>query len=123
MIGGVAALLAPMPFLFYWKGEAIRRRSKFAPTDEKPKVEDNGADNKTLREGSESESREKDDTARSRQPRSSSETDVPSFRSEEVEAGREGARVDDAELRTATGEVIESEQDLERHQRHQKETR
>jgi len=32
LIGGVAILLAPIPFVFYFYGEPIRRRSKFAPT-------------------------------------------------------------------------------------------
>lgn len=32
LIGGVACLLAPIPFVFYKYGEPIRRRSKFAPT-------------------------------------------------------------------------------------------
>ncbi|CCG84878.1 protein of unknown function [Taphrina deformans PYCC 5710] len=36
LIGGVAVLLAPIPFVFLWYGEPIRKRSKFAPTDGKP---------------------------------------------------------------------------------------
>ncbi|TVY33447.1 Efflux pump [Lachnellula subtilissima] len=32
LIGGVAVLLAPIPFIFYKYGEGIRKRSKFAPT-------------------------------------------------------------------------------------------
>lgn len=36
LIGGVAVLLAPIPFVFYKYGEPIRKRSKFAPTDDKP---------------------------------------------------------------------------------------
>lgn len=32
LIGGVACLLAPIPFLFYKYGKRIRQRSKFAPT-------------------------------------------------------------------------------------------
>ena len=32
VIGGVATLLAPIPFIFYKYGERIRKRSKFAPT-------------------------------------------------------------------------------------------
>ena len=35
LIGGVAVLLAPIPFIFYKYGRPIRERSKFAPT--KPK--------------------------------------------------------------------------------------
>ncbi|KAF2207488.1 hypothetical protein CERZMDRAFT_51185 [Cercospora zeae-maydis SCOH1-5] len=33
LIGGVAVLLAPIPFLFWKYGEKIRQRSKFAPTE------------------------------------------------------------------------------------------
>lgn len=40
LIGGVACLLAPVPFIFYRYGKSIRRRSKFAfaggDTDETP---------------------------------------------------------------------------------------
>ncbi|KAF2767953.1 MFS general substrate transporter [Teratosphaeria nubilosa] len=32
LIGGVACLLAPIPFIFYRYGEPIRKKSKFAPT-------------------------------------------------------------------------------------------
>ena len=32
LIGGVAVLLVPIPFIFYKYGKSIRRRSKFAPT-------------------------------------------------------------------------------------------
>ncbi|KAK5371302.1 hypothetical protein LTR20_006702 [Exophiala xenobiotica] len=39
LIGGVACLLAPIPFVFYKYGKAIRERSKFAPTPP-PKVND-----------------------------------------------------------------------------------
>ena len=39
LIGGVACLLAPTPFLFYRYGRPIRERSKFAPTA--PKKPDN----------------------------------------------------------------------------------
>ncbi|KAF7902409.1 hypothetical protein EAF00_002312 [Botryotinia globosa] len=35
LIGGIAILLAPIPFLFYKYGAAIRERSKFAPTPTK----------------------------------------------------------------------------------------
>ncbi|TKA71298.1 hypothetical protein B0A49_06055 [Cryomyces minteri] len=35
LIGGVAVLLVPIPFIFYRYGEPIRKRSKFAPTPEK----------------------------------------------------------------------------------------
>lgn len=35
LIGGVATLLAPIPFIFYKYGGAIREKSKFAPTPDK----------------------------------------------------------------------------------------
>jgi DHA1 family multidrug resistance protein-like MFS transporter len=35
LIGGVAVLLVPIPFIFYKYGESLRRRSKFAPTPDK----------------------------------------------------------------------------------------
>lgn len=35
LVGGVAALLALIPFLFYKYGERIRIKSRFAPTDHK----------------------------------------------------------------------------------------
>lgn len=42
LIGGFAILLAPIPFIFYKYGEPIRRRSRFAPTnDTKPVDEEN----------------------------------------------------------------------------------
>jgi len=39
LIGGVAVLLAPIPFIFYKYGEGIRKRSKFAPTPGHENVE------------------------------------------------------------------------------------
>jgi MFS transporter, DHA1 family, multidrug resistance protein len=45
LIGGVAALLAPIPFIFYKYGERIRVRSRFAPTEQhKPTDEEKQAD-------------------------------------------------------------------------------
>lgn len=35
LIGGVACLLAPIPFIFYKHGERIRVKSRFAPTEER----------------------------------------------------------------------------------------
>ena len=40
LIGGIACLLAPIPFIFYKYGGPIRKRSRFAPTnDDGPKKE------------------------------------------------------------------------------------
>lgn len=51
LIGAVAVLLAPIPFLFWKYGERIRERSKFAPTENTPesqsrelKTEGSGSD-------------------------------------------------------------------------------
>ncbi|TVY15726.1 Efflux pump FUBT [Lachnellula arida] len=40
LIGGVAIVLAPIPFIFYKYGEGIRKRSKFAPTPGHPNIEE-----------------------------------------------------------------------------------
>ncbi|KAF7910773.1 uncharacterized protein EAF01_002282 [Botrytis porri] len=48
LIGGIAVLLAPIPFLFYKYGGAIRERSKFAPTPtKKPSNGEDVGDEKT----------------------------------------------------------------------------
>ena len=45
LIGGVACLMAPIPFVFYKYGERIRVRSRFAPTDQpKPSDEEKQAE-------------------------------------------------------------------------------
>jgi DHA1 family multidrug resistance protein-like MFS transporter len=41
LIGGVAALLAPIPFIFYRYGGPIRKRSRFAPTEDKDDKDNN----------------------------------------------------------------------------------
>lgn len=58
LIGGVACLLAPIPFLFRRYGAAIRRKSKFAPTGNAkpaPPQEKDAAQNGASRESSEDE--------------------------------------------------------------------
>ena len=40
LIGGVAVLLAPIPFVFYKYGKTIREKSRFAPTGPKPGPKD-----------------------------------------------------------------------------------
>lgn len=40
LIGGLAAVLALIPFLFYKYGKQIRIRSKFAPTEVRPQPSD-----------------------------------------------------------------------------------
>jgi hypothetical protein len=50
LIGGVAVLLAPIPFVFYNYGEEIRRRSKFAPMSMVPeRLEDKDRQGEMLR--------------------------------------------------------------------------
>jgi MFS transporter, DHA1 family, multidrug resistance protein len=45
LVGGVAVLMAPIPFVFYKYGERIRIRSKFAPTQPaQPRDEENQAE-------------------------------------------------------------------------------
>jgi hypothetical protein len=44
LIGGVGVLLAPIPFVFYRYGEGIRKRSKFAPTEEKEEPDSQAPD-------------------------------------------------------------------------------
>jgi DHA1 family multidrug resistance protein-like MFS transporter len=52
LLGGVATLLAPIPFIFYKYGEPIRVKSKFAPTDEKPEPTPQSSDLEMNRQGS-----------------------------------------------------------------------
>ncbi|KAH8894821.1 MFS general substrate transporter [Thozetella sp. PMI_491] len=40
LVGGVACLLAIIPFCFYWWGKQIRTRSRFAPNPQRPSVQD-----------------------------------------------------------------------------------
>lgn len=44
LVGGVGALLAIIPFAFYKHGRKIRERSRFAPTDEKDKNQQDQTD-------------------------------------------------------------------------------
>lgn len=52
LIGGVACLLAPIPFVFYKYGKPIRERSKFAPTHQPAPAQEK-------QEGQEESSRER----------------------------------------------------------------
>jgi MFS transporter, DHA1 family, multidrug resistance protein len=51
LIGGIATLLAPIPFIFYKYGEPIRKRSKFAPTPDKKDDAEEGKGEKDVEEG------------------------------------------------------------------------
>lgn len=59
LIGGVAVVLAPIPFVFYKYGEPIRKRSRFAPTlsapsdDEEKQAPDNAGQLQVQTSGSE----------------------------------------------------------------------
>ena len=83
LIGGVACILAPIPFVFYKYGGPIRKRSKFAPTADK-------------------ESKEKVKIPGDRQDgvvapgsSSSSITTVTHHSDSETETGNGGPRIDD----------------------------
>lgn len=52
LVGGVGALLAIIPFLFYKYGAQIRARSKFSPTGEKNKATEGQRKNQNVRSGS-----------------------------------------------------------------------
>lgn len=57
LIGGVAALLAVIPFLFYKYGKQIRARSKFSPSTQKrvqPEDEESAPSGDGARDNSES---------------------------------------------------------------------
>ncbi|SMY20043.1 unnamed protein product [Zymoseptoria tritici ST99CH_1A5] len=45
LIGGIACLLAPLPFIFFKYGARIRERSKFAPTEELKPTASDGSSN------------------------------------------------------------------------------
>ena len=64
LIGGVAVLLAPIPFVFYKYGEPIRKRSKFAPTEQRPADDRAGTERGHQDEGSESDLSSVDSRAR-----------------------------------------------------------
>ena len=51
LIGGVAALLAPIPFVFYKYGEKIRVKSRFAPTPDKEPEREKTPDDEEKQQG------------------------------------------------------------------------
>ncbi|TKA28618.1 hypothetical protein B0A50_02945 [Salinomyces thailandicus] len=64
LIGGVACLLAPIPFVFYKYGKPIRERSRFAPTGPPPGQNEQQEDEKEQQEeGSRQESDAADERA------------------------------------------------------------
>lgn len=64
LIGGVAVLLAPIPFLFYKYGRPIRERSRFAPTKPKqPDVEKQDEEAAPQRRSSDANSSDRDELA------------------------------------------------------------
>jgi DHA1 family multidrug resistance protein-like MFS transporter len=97
LIGGIAVLLAPIPFVFYKYGGPIRKRSKFAPTPEKDEHQD-------------------EETVESR---ASTETDVSSIASEgehiveEHEMKPHPSHAAPCE-ETATEKDVDAERDLEK---------
>ncbi|KAF2149051.1 MFS general substrate transporter [Myriangium duriaei CBS 260.36] len=81
LIGGVAALLAAIPFLFYRYGRPIRERSPFAPTHDKPAADQSNAASESDTEVE--EERELDEEQGVPDRRGSNETE----KREEKEAG------------------------------------
>lgn len=63
LIAGVACLLAPIPFIFYRYGEPIRKRSKFAPTEDKPDTEGERRDNEHRAGSTSGDSTDKEELA------------------------------------------------------------
>lgn len=98
LIGGVAVLLAPIPFVFYKYGGPIRRRSKFAPTPEKEEEEEGAASRDNLSDGSSTASGE-------------GENDVVSEQEKETHS-RNGHAGPSEE--TATQRDVDAERDLEK---------
>lgn len=96
LIGGVACLLAPIPFLFYKYGRGIRERSPFAPTGPKP-----GEGEKEKEEGGESSENEPREGGRRSELSSSDE--------EERELDNQAGVPDQEELEKA----IEKEREAE----------
>lgn len=72
LIGGMAALLAIIPFMFYKYGKQIRMRSKFAPTKDKEARRETDLErdptSNVLDEPRESESSERSDSSRTVTP-------------------------------------------------------
>jgi len=108
LIGGMAALLAPIPFIFYKYGGPIRERSKFAPTSEtEPGEQDERSREEDTRFGSESS-------------QSFSTTDIEAENVDkgqdiEREAERDDLREEDTEqLGWGRARVDDTEKDLEK---------
>lgn len=110
LIGGVATLLAPIPFVFYKYGGPIRERSKFAPSPttkaDKKEEEGDGQREQGL-ESAESTVLEESDSGSSIHPvrsidREADRDDVTKKEEEEIETGRK--RGDDFERDVEKGE-------------------
>ena len=91
LVGGVATLLAVVPFAFYKYGKTIRKRSRFAPTEPKPDEENqeheksqnndesqetSSSDNSTIRRMSSSSTIEEDSERSGHQANKSAHNDV-----------------------------------------------
>lgn len=59
LIGGVGVLLAPIPFIFYRYGEGIRKKSKFAPTEDKEEPDSQAPDDEEKQTHSSEEGHER----------------------------------------------------------------
>lgn len=99
LIGGVAALLAVIPILFWKYGEGIRRRSKFAPTPEK---EEEGGEEKVATKNERTEEHRRSELSASEEEeaeldeeagvpnQSELEQEIKKERSRSTEPGRTG---------------------------------
>lgn len=63
LIAGVACLLAPIPFVFYRYGEPIRKRSRFAPTEDKKEAANQNGDSQSRHENLSGDSTDKEELA------------------------------------------------------------
>jgi DHA1 family multidrug resistance protein-like MFS transporter len=106
LIGGIAALLAPIPFIFYRYGGAIRERSKFAPTPtgEKKAGEERAREEDVVRVQSEDTQVETESEASSvRRGRSSGEWEDGDVEKDEEELASGVARGDDPDVDVEKG--------------------
>ncbi|CAD6441815.1 a885c55f-be78-4de0-9c0c-bf4f920501b5 [Sclerotinia trifoliorum] len=79
LIGGLAICLAPIPFLFYKYGGAIRERSKFAPTPTKKPSNEQNVDNEKALEANQSSPHRTSENRTNTSSRSSSASSIASM--------------------------------------------
>jgi MFS transporter, DHA1 family, multidrug resistance protein len=108
LIGGVAVLLAPIPFVFYKYGRAIRIKSRFAPTEDKaPQQEQDSSDDSEATEVGEGNDDEEKQQGRAKR-----------------ESGQSGASSEDSdsdEESLEQGQDYETTEEIERRARQRRE--